>query len=314
MDITSLYAYCDPLSTNLTCMFVTVFKDAMTEYSYPASLTGLSYDLDVSRYGITLSIDGYHNKQHIFLETIMQKVTRFATDPNRFDVLKDEYIRVLKNFQAEEPCEHAEFYTDLLLSEQMWTYDELLDTADDLTLPALELFIPQFLSRVHLEILVSGNVTKRRALNLANIAETALQQESNAKALQPSLQNKQFREIQLPSECYFLYKSQNEVHKLSSLKVFYQCFTEGTHENMLLELFSQIVSEPCFDILRTQEQLGYTVESGVRYRCGVQGFCIDIQSDKTPPFVEERVEEFLKRWGVIWRTWPMTVLRNTSRH
>ena len=202
IDITSLYAYCDPLSTNLTCMFVTVFKDAMREYSYPASLAGLSYDLDVSQYGITLSIDVYHNKQHVFLETVMQKVTRFMTDPNRFDVLKDEYIRVLKNFQAEEPCEHAEFYTNLLLSEQLWTYEELLDTADDLTVPALELFIPQFLSRVQL---VPGNVTKHTALNLANIAETALQQESNAKALQPSLQNKQFREIQLPSECYFLY-------------------------------------------------------------------------------------------------------------
>jgi len=25
---------------------------------------------------------------------------------------------------------------------------------------------------------------------------------------------------------------------------------------MLLELFCQIISEPCFDILRTQEQLG----------------------------------------------------------
>ena len=297
IDITSPYAYCDPLSTNLTCIFVTVFKDAMKEFSYPASLAGLSYDLSASCHGVKLNIDGYHDKQHIFLETIMQKMTKFTTDPNRFDVLKDEYVRALKNFQAEEPCEHAEFYTDLLLSEQIWTYEELLEATDDLTVSALEFFLPHLLSRVHLEILVSGNATKQRVLNLANIAETTLQQASNAKALQSSLQNKKFREFQLPNECYFLYKAQNEVHKLSALKIYYQCFTEGTHANMLLELFSQIVSEPCFDVLRTQEQLGYSVASGVRHSSGVQGFYISIQSDKTPQYVEERVEEFLKKIG-----------------
>ena len=56
--------------------------------------------------------------------------------------------------------------------------------------------------------------------------------------------------------CYYVYKKENEVHKSSSLEVYYQCNMQDTHPNMLLELFCQIISEPCFDILRTQEQLG----------------------------------------------------------
>jgi len=59
--------------------------------------------------------------------------------------------------------------------------------------------------------------------------------------------------------CCFVYKQQNDVHKSSSLEVYYQCSVEQTHNNMLLELFSQIISEPCFDILRTQEQLGIII-------------------------------------------------------
>ena len=297
MHITSPYAYCDPLSTNLTSMFVKAFEDAMMEFLYPVSLFDVCMGFSVSRYGFGLHIDGCDDKQCIFLATIIPKMIRFRTDPNRFDVLKAENVHELKNFKAEEPCEQAEFYTDLLMSEQKWTYEELLEATDDLTVPALHFFIPRLLSQVHLEILVSGNVTKQRTLKLANIAETTLQQASNAKALQTSLQSKKFREFQLPSECYFLYKAQNEVHKLSALKVYYQCFTEGTHANMLLELFSQIVSEPCFDVLRTQGQLGYFVASGVECSSGVQGFYISIQSDKAPQYCEERVEVFLKKMG-----------------
>ena len=36
----------------------------------------------------------------------------------------------------------------------------------------------------------------------------------------------------------------------------FQCDLQSTKSNILLELFCQIISEPCFNTLRTQEQLG----------------------------------------------------------
>lgn len=69
---------------------------------------------------------------------------------------------------------------------------------------------------------------------------------------------------------------------------------------MLLELFCQIISEPCFDILRTQEQLGYLVFSGIRRSSGAQGLRIIIQSDKKPQDIEERIESFIEKMGVSY--------------
>lgn len=66
---------------------------------------------------------------------------------------------------------------------------------------------------------------------------------------------------------------------------------------MLLELFVQIISEPCFSILRTKEQLGYIVFSGVRRSNGTQGLRIIVQSDRHPKYVDERVEAFLESMG-----------------
>ena len=64
--------------------------------------------------------------------------------------------------------------------------------------------------------------------------------------------------VSVAAGSWYVYRQPNDVHRSSSLEVYYQCSVEQTHNNMLLELFCQIISEPCFDILRTQEQLGTT--------------------------------------------------------
>lgn len=62
----------------------------------------------------------------------------------------------------------------------------------------------------------------------------------------------------------------------------------------MLELLSQMVSEPCFSILRTQEQLGYTVFSSIHRSRGAQGLKIVVQSDRHPNFIDKRIEVFVE--------------------
>lgn len=61
-----------------------------------------------------------------------------------------------------------------------------------------------------------------------------------------------------------------------------------------LSLFTQIASEPSFNTLRTQEQLGYTVFcNGVR-TSGAMGLRIIVQSERSAVYVETRIEAFLE--------------------
>lgn len=46
------------------------------------------------------------------------------------------------------------------------------------------------------------------------------------------------------------------MHNSSSLEIYYQCGLQSTENNALLELTCQIIGDQCFNILRTQEQLG----------------------------------------------------------
>jgi hypothetical protein len=54
----------------------------------------------------------------------------------------------------------------------------------------------------------------------------------------------------------------------------------GVRQRALLDLADQLLYEPCYDTLRTKEQLGYTVSSGSRLTHGVLGFCVVVVSAK----------------------------------
>ena len=60
-----------------------------------------------------------------------------------------------------------------------------------------------------------------------------------------------------------------------------------------LALFAQIANEPCFDQLRTKEQLGYLVFSGARTSVGQMGFRIIVQSERDSEYLQSRINAFL---------------------
>ncbi|XP_065556618.1 insulin-degrading enzyme-like [Artemia franciscana] len=293
IQITSPLVYTDPLHVNLTTMLHLLFNDATNEELYPAEIAGLSFNIKTIKYGLLLTFKGYDDKVQVLCKKVMERLTRFEVDPVRFEIIKEAFVRGLKNFRADQPHNHVVYYTSLVMSERAWRKEELLDCIDDLTVERLRSFINVFFSRTHVESLVHGNVTENEALDLLTEVEKQLKNNCCSKPLLPGQLVKD-REIQLDEGCYYILKATNDVHKSSAVEIYYQCSQEEIHMNTSLDLLCQIISEPCFNILRTQEQLGYIVFSGKRRGNGVQGLRIIIQSERHPEFLDGRVEAFLE--------------------
>ena len=94
-------------------------------------------------------------------------------------------------------------------------------------------------------------------------------------------------------DCSF-YQVENSVHKSNCIMTLLECGRDSTVNNMLLEMLAQIIREPCFNVLRTKEQLGYIVFSGVRKTGGVYSLTILVQSDRKPAYLDSRIENFIK--------------------
>ena len=142
----------------------------------------------------------------------------------------------------------------------------------------------------------------QHALELMNDVQEKFQQRRFHQALFPSLWFNQ-RELNLPEGCNYAYTMLNDAHKLHAIEIYFQCFQQSVENNGILELFAHFVDEPCFDQLRTKEQLGYIVNSGVRRSRGVQGFRVIVQSARDLEHVNRRIELFLD---------SVKVRRNTS--
>ncbi|XP_041370738.1 insulin-degrading enzyme-like [Gigantopelta aegis] len=292
MEIRSPAAYCDPISANLTTLFAAMARERLTEYETDTQIAGLSYDIHPTNYGLQILIHGYNDKQLVLLRSITDKITNLKPDPKKFDVEKQEYTRHLKNFAAAQPYKHGLYYTRSSLSEVMWTPEELLETLDDITIEQLEVFVKRFLARVFIESLIYGNVTKKVALKMQDYVERSLQNRCGSKPMLPS-QHRQFRQVQLPDGCSFVLEKDNNVHSCCCVDVVFQTGLSEPRENALLKLLQLSISDPVFSVLRTDQQLGYIVDSDIWSSCGVKGLRIIVQSDKTPDYVTKHIDAFL---------------------
>lgn len=65
--------------------------------------------------------------------------------------------------------------------------------------------------------------------------------------------------------------------------------------NCLIDLLMIITDEPLFDVLRSQEQLGYDVSCSIRDNYGLLGYTITINSQEnnhSAEYINERIEKF----------------------
>ncbi|XP_011312090.1 insulin-degrading enzyme-like [Fopius arisanus] len=222
-------------------------------------------------------------------------MVNFTVDKQHFELLKELYIRGLKDHGAEQPFQHTLYYLAVLLAEQEWTKDELLDATDHITLEKFEAFVPQLLSKMHVESLIYGNLTKAEALESVRLVQSKLTADPTNRGnrtLVPLLPKQllPYREINLEEGCHFLYEVEDHHHKSSCTQVYYPSGLQSTDSDMQLDLLVQIISEPSITVLRTKEQLGYIVFCGVQRSNGAQGLTVIVQGLRHPQYVEERID------------------------
>ncbi|XP_052900222.1 insulin-degrading enzyme [Anopheles moucheti] len=291
-DFNSPIVYSNPLNCNLTRLFVQLLKDQLNEFLFEADLAGLGFGVSNTTSGISLSIGGYSHKQVILLEKVLDSMFNFKIDRRRFDILKEQYVRSLKNYQTEQPNQHAIYYLALLLTEQAWTRQELLDSTLLLTLERLQMFIEQLLSQMHVECFIYGNVNKEKALQMTRLVEDKMKYTDVTVVPLLARQLLPKREYKIGKGESFLFEATNEFHKSSCTQLYLQCGQQEPH-SIFVDILSQLLSEKCYSQLRTKEQLGYVVFCAPRKANGICGLRIIVQSLRHPTYVEERIENFL---------------------
>eukprot|EP00123_Amoebidium_parasiticum_P017153 comp23732_c1_seq1/m.40925 comp23732_c1_seq1/g.40925 ORF comp23732_c1_seq1/g.40925 comp23732_c1_seq1/m.40925 type:complete len:972 (-) comp23732_c1_seq1:688-3603(-) len=287
--ISSRMAYVSPTHCVLTRLFSELLKDSLAEYAYAAELGGVTYVLENVVYGLLLNIQGYNHKLPVLLAKIVDKIKGFAVDDARFKILKDEVRRSYVNFSAEAPYQHCMFYTHLLSNEKLWSHKQKLDALEDVTPQQLASFVPLLLTQVHTECYIHGNVTREEARQLAHEFDPLCQ----APPLSPA-ELTRHRHIKFEPGITYIYEYQEQFSSDYAIENYIVTGLDDSRGNVLVELASQIIHEKFGHVLRTQEQLGYIVHSGLRRQHGVNGLRFIVQGERDAAYLDTRIEVFLR--------------------
>lgn len=166
--------HCDPLNWNLAHLFVWLLEDHLKEQLYVAELAGLECKIAITTNGIRIYIDGYSHKQDIFLETILKETFWFKIDYKRYEDTYDAYLTDLKSFKSDKPQQVAIYYMGVILTEQMWSNEELISAMKFVTSKRLQTFVKEVLTQTHAECFIYGNVNEEKALEVSRIIEDRL--------------------------------------------------------------------------------------------------------------------------------------------
>jgi insulysin len=244
-----------------------------------AELAGLTYDLKVLPRGIRLTFGGYNDKLQEFATYVSRKLSSpsgirdiLPAKDSDFDRYKDQILRALSAFDAQQPYSHASYYAQLTLQPLKFQYpnSELRDATRKITLPDLvEYAAALFQTGLRGEALVQGNFDADEALDLVKaVGDYVLPVRKDPVAkdqLPPRL-----KALPLPAgdaktlPTRLLIAEPNPSNENACSYAVLQSLGESPKDHVLIELLGAILSEPFYNELRTQKQLGYVVSSGVR--------------------------------------------------
>lgn len=289
-----------PLNSALSMLYADLIDDSLNDVSYDASLVGLKYTIAPTRDGLSLKVNGYNDKMDHLLVKLVDELVNFTPSKERFQVVKEKLLRTYKNHSLSTPYTQVGQYSVSLLNEGSWLLEEECAALESgAEFEDLCSFSHLMWKQAYTEILIHGNFGKEDAVRLGNLVNERVF--ASAKSLSPS-QLTTGRSLWLDSRKVWRYETElaDAKNVNSCIEVFIQLGElDDLKTCVMADLVAQVASEPCFNQLRTQEQLGYVVFCGVKRTRTTVGLRVLVQSERTNDYLEFRIDEFLKRLGRI---------------
>ncbi|KAJ4314445.1 metalloprotease [Neodidymelliopsis sp. IMI 364377] len=272
-------------------LFRELVNDALVEYSYDADISGLVYDFSNHISGLSITVSGYNDKLHVLLEKVLLQVRDLEVREDRFAVIHDRMSRSLRNWDIGQPYGQVGTYSRTFKSERSFMNEDLTKELENVTAKDVQQFYPQILAQCQIEVLAHGNLYKEEALKITDQVIEIMKPKQLPVSQIPIRRN-----LILPPGSNFIYEKQLRDPANVNHCIEYSLYAGNRYDNDIrakLLLVGQMTDEPCFNQLRTIEQLGYVVFSSAAFHDTWAGYRILIQSEKDCRYLEGRIENFL---------------------
>ncbi len=256
--------------TAAAVLYTELVKDEVNEFTYPALLAGLSFNIYKHAQGISLRISGYNDKQEVLLRQLLGVMLEPALEESRFLSIRQEMIRSLRNTVATRPSSQVmdDLGEALLYGE--WGEQALIRELERLELDALRQYAGRFWQNATAEILIYGNYDREAIGEVSAMIGDVLGTDPPP-ALPP------IRVLRLAASELIQY-GVDVPHDDSVVAWYLQGAGNSWEDRAATELTAQIMKSGFFQQLRTEQQLGYVVSAFSWPQLDVPGLVMLVQS------------------------------------
>jgi len=267
-------------------MAMVIKNDLSDEFGYLADMAGFDIGIKALDSALEVRLAGFSEKLPALVERVLAFLYNFTPKVQTVNMLLERLTEKYINADLDPLAQSRHSRSAVLLHEEYLS---------EVKLAALRTLSSQgfeySLAEVHLLSFFMGNLELRSVQDLAEYTEGLLH----------AAEVKRIRQI-APRTLLLLnnaklewdVQSHNPNNANSVLEVFCQFAQASVEERALADLLEQVLEEDIFNVLRTEQQLGYLVEASSRVIRGVSGLLIRICSaDYAPGVLQERLEAFL---------------------
>eukprot|EP00656_Telonema_subtile_P056373 TRINITY_DN8994_c0_g1_i1.p1 TRINITY_DN8994_c0_g1~~TRINITY_DN8994_c0_g1_i1.p1 ORF type:complete len:937 (+),score=241.05 TRINITY_DN8994_c0_g1_i1:184-2994(+) len=266
-----------------------VVEEAMNEFAYPAQAAGLSYALFRSDCGLKIQASGFNDKLPVLIETIGKQMRSMAEVPRElYEMVMDKKRDSFKNDATKkQPRQQAANHHSELLSRPAVTRQQRHEAMGSVTVEDIINFGDLLLEGTHVEVLAIGNLdaTAAEALTDMLVSSAQLEPVPDACGVQHAalLEGRTLWKIDScdqedPNHCVCMWAQ----------------FEYTLEEHCLLLLLKSILGQKFFDVLRTQQQLGYVVGMGASRNKHFLSLQCLVQSEYAPSHIQGSIDAFLE--------------------
>lgn len=241
-----------------------------------------------------MTFSGYGQKMDIFIKRILEHLTKFKIDPKLFEIIKEKNTRSMKSYRTQKLYNLTTYYIKLLTRDLHWSFNDLISAMNKITAEAVEDYIKFFFSTLRAEALAYGNLNPGMVKNACKMFEDTLVSTFQTIPL-PPYANCLIRNVALDEGCHYRLEAINDVQKTKICQFYFEVCFDNLAEHSKLMLVQQILKEPCFNNLRTNEALGYIVMCNSCRDTGVGALNLLVQSDYSTAYLDSRIEAFLNK-------------------
>lgn len=283
-----------PKNSALTELLTSLISFTLNEETYAANKANLYSYIYFYDKGITITVQGYNEKLPVLMDVIGNYIVNlmdYITE-KMFLELKEQALKEQYNMIRSPYSLACDTHNKILINHN-WTPIEKYNALLDLTYEDLLGYIDNYRKELYAKVLVQGNVT-------LDVATNAVQSFINVLQFDPLPEDKYPQTVvakfPIGEKCLYL-QSFNKQDSNSVVENYYQVGTYSLRDTVISDLLMLMMQEPSFDILRTKEQLGYSVFCSNRKTEGVLMFNISVTSQAhkfTTEHVDSRIEAFMK--------------------